>query len=133
MSMYCGNYASSESSCRNLLVQHRKSMYYMLERWVRRFSYFGWASNSLSQRSFVSSWQSSMRVHEVMTGHRIKFSQRLNEMGDELSIIRFKRVLQKSNSITVLRGFDAGRTRTRIHITENGRGAQRRSSKSLRR
>ena len=53
------------------------------------FYTFGWdaASNFLSQRSFVSSWQSSMRVHEMMADNRIKFSQRLNEMGDELSTL----------------------------------------------
>ena len=39
------------------------------------------------QRSFVSSWQSSMRVHEMMADNRIRFSQRLNEMGDELSTL----------------------------------------------
>ena len=38
-------------------------------------------------RSFVSSWQSSMRVHEMMADNRIRFSQRLNEMGDELSTL----------------------------------------------
>jgi hypothetical protein len=42
---------------------------------------------TLSQRSFVSSWQSSMRVHEMMADNRIRFSQRLNEMGDELSTL----------------------------------------------
>ena len=40
-----------------------------------------------SQRSFVSSWQSSMRVHERMAENRMRFSQRLNEMGDELNTL----------------------------------------------
>ena len=42
---------------------------------------------TLSQRSFVSSWQSSLRLHEMMADNRLRFSQRLNEMGDELSTL----------------------------------------------
>ena len=44
-------------------------------------------THSLTKRSFVSSWQSSMRVHERMADNRVRFSQRLNEMGDELSTL----------------------------------------------
>lgn len=35
-------------------------------------------------RSFVSAWQSSMRIHESMADNRIRFAQRLNEMSEEL-------------------------------------------------
>ncbi|KAF9219752.1 RhoGAP-domain-containing protein [Gyrodon lividus] len=35
--------------------------------------------------SFVHAWQSSMKLHEVMAENRIRFSQRLNEMSDELA------------------------------------------------
>jgi hypothetical protein len=36
-------------------------------------------------RSFVTAWQSSMKIHEVMAENRIRFAQRLNEMSDELA------------------------------------------------
>ena len=54
------------------------------------FHALGWVMLDLtvsSQRSFVSSWQSSMRVHERMAENRMRFSQRLNEMGDELNTL----------------------------------------------
>ncbi|KAL4066200.1 Rho GTPase activation protein [Scleroderma yunnanense] len=35
--------------------------------------------------SFVSAWQSSMRLHEAMAENRIRFAQRLNEMSEELA------------------------------------------------
>ncbi|KAH7922595.1 RhoGAP-domain-containing protein [Leucogyrophana mollusca] len=35
--------------------------------------------------SFVNAWQSTMKIHEVMADNRIRFSQRLNEMSDELA------------------------------------------------
>lgn len=59
-----------------------KAGYAAFHTWVGMF-----VSNPLSQRSFVSSWQSSMRVHERMADNRVRFSQRLNEMGDELSTL----------------------------------------------
>jgi hypothetical protein len=36
-------------------------------------------------RSFVTAWQSSLRIHEMMAENRLRFAQRLNEMGDELN------------------------------------------------
>jgi Rho GTPase-activating protein RGD1 len=42
--------------------------------------------NSL-QSSFVNAWQGSMKIHERMAETRIKFAQRLNEMGDELATL----------------------------------------------
>jgi len=35
--------------------------------------------------SFVSAWQTSMRIHEMMADNRLRFSQRLNEMSEELN------------------------------------------------
>ncbi|KAG8930277.1 hypothetical protein FRC02_004410 [Tulasnella sp. 418] len=35
--------------------------------------------------SFVTAWQSTMRLHEVIAENRLKFAQRLNEMADELT------------------------------------------------
>lgn len=37
------------------------------------------------RRSFVSAWQSCMRVHEMMAENRLRFAQRLNEMSEELA------------------------------------------------
>ncbi|KAF8996072.1 Rho GTPase activation protein [Hymenopellis radicata] len=34
--------------------------------------------------TFVTAWQSSMRIHELMSENRLRFAQRLNEMSDEL-------------------------------------------------
>ncbi|KAF7770562.1 hypothetical protein Agabi119p4_6536 [Agaricus bisporus var. burnettii] len=66
--------------------------------------------------SFVSAWQSSMRVHEMMAENRLRFAQRLNEMSDELTTLvkevdknrkqtkelatRYERALQDSESVT---------------------------------
>ncbi|KAJ7668337.1 Rho GTPase activation protein [Mycena rosella] len=69
--------------------------------------------------SFVSSWQSAMKIHESMGESRIRFSQRLNEMSDELATLvkevdknrkqasdtkelatRYERALQESEAIT---------------------------------
>lgn len=36
-------------------------------------------------RTFVNAWQSSMKIHEMMGDNRIRFSQRLNEMSEELA------------------------------------------------
>lgn len=36
-------------------------------------------------RSFVTAWQASLRVHEMMAENRLRFAQRLNEMSDELN------------------------------------------------
>lgn len=38
-------------------------------------------------RSFVSAWQSSMRIHESMAENRLRFAQRLNEMSEELATL----------------------------------------------
>jgi hypothetical protein len=35
--------------------------------------------------TFVSAWQSSMRIHEGMAENRMRFAQRLNEMSEELA------------------------------------------------
>ncbi|KAF8159815.1 hypothetical protein B0H34DRAFT_782440 [Crassisporium funariophilum] len=75
-----------------------------------------YAVNDGKAGSFVSAWQQSMRVHEMMAENRIRFSQRLNEMGDELSNLakevdknrkqtkdlatRYERALQESEGIT---------------------------------
>ncbi|KAF8972672.1 GTPase activating protein [Flammula alnicola] len=66
--------------------------------------------------SFVSAWQSSMRIHEAMAENRLRFAQRLNEMSEELSNLvkevdknrkqtkdlanRYERALQESEGIT---------------------------------
>ncbi|KAF9461544.1 Rho GTPase activation protein [Collybia nuda] len=66
--------------------------------------------------SFVAAWQSSMRVHELMAENRLRFSQRLNEMSDELAVLakevdknrkqtkdlatRYERALQESEVAT---------------------------------
>jgi hypothetical protein len=42
---------------------------------------------SASPSSFVNVWHSSMKVHEIMAENRIRFSQRLNEMSDELGTL----------------------------------------------
>ncbi|KAF8801325.1 RhoGAP-domain-containing protein [Phlegmacium glaucopus] len=75
-----------------------------------------YALNDGKAGSFVSAWQSSLRVHEMMAENRLRFSQRLNEMGDELSTLvkevdknrkqtkdlatRYERALQESEGIT---------------------------------
>lgn len=38
-------------------------------------------------RSYVAAWQTTLRVHEMMAENRLRFSQRLNEMSEELSIL----------------------------------------------
>ncbi|THH17052.1 hypothetical protein EW146_g3687 [Bondarzewia mesenterica] len=35
--------------------------------------------------TFVNSWQSMMKIHEIMAENRIRFAQRLNEMSEELA------------------------------------------------
>ncbi|KAF9526110.1 GTPase activating protein [Crepidotus variabilis] len=66
--------------------------------------------------SFVTAWQTSLRIHEMMAENRLRFSQRLNEMSDELSNLvkevdknrkqtkelatRYERALQESEGIT---------------------------------
>jgi hypothetical protein len=66
--------------------------------------------------TFVNAWQSSMKIHEVMGENRIRFSQRLNEMSEELASLakevdknrkqtkelasRYERTLQESELIT---------------------------------
>ncbi len=54
--------------------------------------------------SFVSAWQSSMRVHEMMAENRLRFAQRLNEMSDELSTL-VKEVEKNRKHVCVLRVF----------------------------
>ncbi|KAF9786398.1 RhoGAP-domain-containing protein [Thelephora terrestris] len=64
--------------------------------------------------SFVGAWQSGMKIHDIMGENRIRFAQKLNEMGDELSNLvkevdktrkqtkdlatRYERVLQESET-----------------------------------
>ncbi|KAJ7091339.1 Rho GTPase activation protein [Mycena belliarum] len=66
--------------------------------------------------SFVSSWQSAMKIHESMGESRLRFSQRLNEMSEELATLakevdknrkqtkdlatRYERALQESEAVT---------------------------------
>ncbi|KAJ6581469.1 GTPase activating protein [Mycena capillaripes] len=66
--------------------------------------------------SFVTSWQSAMRIHESMGDGRLRFSQRLNEMSEELATLakevdknrkqtkelatRYERALQESEAVT---------------------------------
>ncbi|KXN87662.1 RHO GTPase-activating protein RGD1 [Leucoagaricus sp. SymC.cos] len=75
-----------------------------------------YAMNDGKAGSFVSAWQSSMRVHEMMAENRLRFAQRLNEMSDELATLvkeveknrkqtkelatRYERALQDSESTT---------------------------------
>ncbi|KAJ7606133.1 Rho GTPase activation protein [Mycena polygramma] len=66
--------------------------------------------------SFVNSWQSSLKIHESMGDSRLRFSQRLNEMSEELATLakevdknrkqtkelatRYERALQESEAVT---------------------------------
>ncbi|KAJ3827235.1 Rho GTPase activation protein [Lentinula raphanica] len=66
--------------------------------------------------SFVTAWQNSMKIHEVLSENRIRFSQHLNEMSEELAniakevdknrkstkdlVTRYERALQESESNT---------------------------------
>ena len=38
-------------------------------------------------RTFVNSWQSTMKIHESMAENRIRFAQRLNEMSEDLATL----------------------------------------------
>ncbi|PFH51020.1 hypothetical protein AMATHDRAFT_85386 [Amanita thiersii Skay4041] len=76
--------------------------------------------------SFVSAWQSALRVHEMMAENRLRFSQRLNEMSEELATLakevdknrkqtkelasRYERALQESEVLTE-------KCKTRLDIT----------------
>lgn len=42
---------------------------------------------SYYSRTFVTVWQNSMKLHEALGENRIRFSQRLNEMSEELANI----------------------------------------------
>ncbi|KAF4610559.1 hypothetical protein D9613_006706 [Agrocybe pediades] len=75
-----------------------------------------YALNDGKAGSFVSAWQSSMRIHESMADNRIRFAQRLNEMSEELGNLvkevdknrkqtkdlatRYERALQESETLT---------------------------------
>ncbi|KIM44840.1 hypothetical protein M413DRAFT_66838 [Hebeloma cylindrosporum] len=75
-----------------------------------------YAVNDGKAGSFVSAWQSSLRIHEAMAENRTRFAQRLNEMSEELSTLvkevdknrkqtkdlatRYERALQESESVT---------------------------------
>lgn len=41
----------------------------------------------LTIRTFVTAWQTSMKLHEIMAENRIRFSQRLNEMSEDLGAL----------------------------------------------
>ncbi|KAJ7281564.1 Rho GTPase activation protein [Mycena rebaudengoi] len=76
--------------------------------------------------SFVASWQSAMRIHESVGESRMRFSQRLNEMSEELATLakeveknrkqtkdlatRYERALQESETVT-------DKCKTRLDIT----------------
>ncbi|KAJ6607481.1 GTPase activating protein [Mycena sp. CBHHK59/15] len=76
--------------------------------------------------TFVTSWQSAMRIHESIGDSRVRFSQRLNEMSEELATlakevdknrkqtkelaIRYERALQESEAVTE-------KCKTRLDIT----------------
>ncbi|KAF8343505.1 Rho GTPase activation protein [Amanita rubescens] len=76
--------------------------------------------------SYVTAWQTTLRVHEMMAENRLRFSQRLNEMSEELSILakeveknrkqskdlasRYERALQESEVLTE-------KSRGRLEIT----------------
>ena len=38
-------------------------------------------------RTFVTAWQTSMKIHDIMADNRIKFAQRLNEMSEDLAAL----------------------------------------------
>ncbi|KAF9477751.1 GTPase activating protein [Pholiota conissans] len=75
-----------------------------------------YALNDGKAGTFVSAWQSSMRIHEAMADNRTKFAHRLNEMGEELANLvkevdksrkqtkdlatRYERALQESEGVT---------------------------------
>ncbi|KAK2465708.1 hypothetical protein APHAL10511_002252 [Amanita phalloides] len=76
--------------------------------------------------SYVAAWQTTLRVHEMMAENRLRFSQRLNEMSDELAILakeidknrkqtkelasRYERALQESIVAT-------GKSKSRLELT----------------
>lgn len=55
-------------------------------------------------RSFVGSWQATMKIHEVMADNRIRFAQRLNEMSEELANLA-KEVDKNRKSVRPLHPF----------------------------
>ncbi|KAI0308828.1 GTPase activating protein [Amylostereum chailletii] len=75
-----------------------------------------YALNDGKAGSFVTAWQSTMRIHDIMADNRIRFAQRLNEMSDDLANLakevdknrkhtkdlatRYERTLQESELIT---------------------------------
>ncbi|KIK60508.1 hypothetical protein GYMLUDRAFT_167927 [Collybiopsis luxurians FD-317 M1] len=75
-----------------------------------------YAMNDGKAGTFVNAWQNSMRIHEALGENRIRFSQRLNEMSEELANIakevdknrkstkelatRYERALQESEAYT---------------------------------
>lgn len=42
---------------------------------------------NLIHRTFVSAWQSTMKIHESMAENRVRFAQRLHEMSEDLATI----------------------------------------------
>lgn len=66
--------------------------------------------------SFVTAWQASMKIHDIMAENRLKFAQRLNEMSEDLASLskevdknrkqtkelatRYERNLQESEIVT---------------------------------
>ena len=42
---------------------------------------------NLILRTFVTAWQTTMKIHEAMAENRIRFAQRLNEMSEDLSTL----------------------------------------------
>ena len=74
--------------CRSLPARLRMHMLLEMEKRgkiiasVKFPKFFSWKS-----RSYVAAWQTTLRVHEMMAENRLRFSQRLNEMSEELSIL----------------------------------------------
>ncbi|KAK1222134.1 Rho GTPase-activating protein [Marasmius sp. AFHP31] len=85
-----------------------------------------YAMNDGKAGTFVTAWQTTMRIHDTMAENRIRFSQRLNEMSDELGTIakevdknrkstkelstHYERALQEAEGITE-------KSRNRLDVT----------------
>jgi len=54
---------------------------------LARSSVESYAISDCKAGSFVGAWQTSLKIHEIMSENRIKFAQRLNEMADDLATL----------------------------------------------
>ncbi|KAJ7224270.1 Rho GTPase activation protein [Mycena pura] len=75
-----------------------------------------YGTNDGKAGTFVTAWKAGMKIHESMGDSRMRFAQRLNEMGEELSTLakevdknrkqtkelatRYERALQESEAVT---------------------------------